>query len=172
MSYLVLVVLSLLWLGFFLPSLLQSRRTSSPLGSAETFRESLTRISTGAAVTPESVAARAARRPPRRSRATIARQRDVLTALGAGVLGSVVLTVAFGGAARWLIVLSVLSLVSYAALLRLRVVQSMTRRGSVTPLAPRPSRAVPEDAGDADQVVPSVARREADAQQELERVAG
>ena len=53
MAYLVLVVLSLLWLGFFLPSLLQTRRTASPLGSSETFQQSLTRISTGHVVTAE-----------------------------------------------------------------------------------------------------------------------
>ena len=167
MAYLVLVVLSLLWLGFFLPSLLQSRRTSSPLGSSETFQESLTRISTGRAVTPEEAAAAARRRPPRRSRRQIARQRETLMVLSAAVLAAIVIGIAFGGFARWLVVPAVVALLGYVALLRLRVVvASAPRRTAIPP--PRTFPAV----GHEPQVVPSVRRRVAEQERTLERVAG
>jgi hypothetical protein len=162
MSYLVLVVLSLLWLGFFFPSLLQSRRTSSPLGSVETFQESLTRISMGRAVTAEEVEA-AARRRPRRSRREIARQRDALAVLGAAVIGSIALMLAFGGPTRWLVVLSIGALAGYVGKLRLRVLHETAPRRMPVP-APK---TFPVEAG----IVPSVRRRPApDA--ELERLAG
>ena len=171
MSYLVLVALSLLWLGFFLPSLLQSRRTSSPLGSVETFQESLTRISTGHAVTPEEAAAAVHRRRPPRSRKEIARQRDTLMALTAAVAGAIVLGFAFGGVARWLVVPAALSLLGYVAVLRLRVVQASAPRRTPIP-APRTFPVPVARAGDPD-VVPSVRRRSGEhLERELERVAG
>ena len=171
MSYLVLVALSLLWLGFFLPSLLQSRRTSSPLGSVETFQESLTRISTGHAVTPEEAAAAARRRRPPRSRKEIARQRDILTGLTAGVAASIALSFAFGGPARWLIVPAALSLIGYVAVLRLRVVQARAPRRMPVP-APR-TFPVTEARSPEPDVVPSVRRRSGQIpDRELERVAG
>ena len=172
MSYLVLVVLSLLWLGFFLPSLLQSRRASSPFDSAESFQQSLTRISTGSAVTGEE--ADKPSRARRRSRREIAKQRDILMVLLAAVVGSVVLAVAFGGAARALAALTVLGFIGYVAALRAQVV-----RGELPQRAPRrrpasqPGRAVPPAAASEPVVVPSVRRRAVpDDDRELERIAG
>ena len=171
MSYLVLVVLSLLWLGFFLPSLLQSRRASSPFASAETFQQSLTRISTGQAVTADGADETSRRR--RRSRREIARQRETLMVLGAAVVGSVVLAVAFGGAARALAALTILGFVGYVALLRAQVV-----RDSLPQRRPQPRRAParPETpaAGAAEPaVIPSVRRRSVpDDDRVFERIAG
>ena len=163
MSYLVVVLLSLLWLGFFLPSLLQARR-SSPLASASTFQQSLTRISTGRAVDADATPAPAARR---RSRREIARQRDVLAVLTAVTLATIVLAVMFGGAARLLVVPSTMALVGYLAALRARAAQARVAprprtRAPVRPAAP----AAPADDG----VVPSVRRRLA--ADELDRIAG
>jgi hypothetical protein len=160
MSYLVVVVLSLLWLGFFLPGLLQARRSSSPLASATTFQESLTRISTGHAVTPEEAAA-AARRRRRKSRREIARQRDTLAALSAVFIGTLAITITFGGPIRWLVAPAALALVGYVIALRLQV----TAAAPPPPLRARPPAP--------DGVVPSVRRREAVGEsRELERIAG
>lgn len=167
MAYLVLVVLSLLWLGFFLPSLLQSRRTASPLGSSETFQQSLTRISTGHAVTAEEAATAARRRPPRRSRRQIARQRDTLMVLSAAVLGSLVLGIAFGGLARWLVVPTAAALIAYVTLLRMRVLLASAPRRAPIP----PPRTFPVSREEAE-VVPSVRRRDSAEQRPLERIAG
>lgn len=167
MSYLVLVVLSLLWLGFFLPSLLQARRSSSPLNSATTFQESLTRISNGRVVTPEE-AAEAANRRLRRTRREIARQRDVLAALAASFIAAVVLGFAFGGAARWLVVPTGLGLAGYVVMLRIQAEQRQAARPRRTPA--RPGTAAGRSG---DGVVPSVSRRSAGASSsELERIAG
>lgn len=162
MSYLVVVLLSLLWLGFFLPGLLQARR-SSPLASASTFQESLARISTGRAVDSERTDPPVARR---RSRREIARQRDVLAVLTAVVLGTIVLAVMFGGPARWLVVPSTLALAGYLAMLRTLAVQSQAAARRRPHAQPRPAPPAPTD----DDVVPSVRRRVAS--DDLERIAG
>ena len=160
MSYLVVVVLSLLWLGFFLPGLLQARRTSSPLASATTFQESLTRISTGHAITAAE-AAEAARRRRRKSRREIARQRDILAALSAAFIGTLAIAISFQGPIRWLVAPAALGLVGYVIALRLQV---------TTAAAPPPMRARPPAQ---DGIVPSVRRREAAGEsRELERIAG
>ena len=160
MSYLVVVVLSLLWLGFFLPGLLQARRTSSPLASATTFQDSLTRISTGHAITPAE-AAEAARRRRRKSRREIARQRDTLAALSALFIGTLAVTITFEGAIRWLVAPAALGLIGYVIALRLQVVAA-----SLPPPIPvAPAREA--------EIVPSVRRREATGESgELERIAG
>lgn len=158
MSYLVVVVLSLLWLGFFLPGLLQSRRSSSPLASAMTFQECLTRISTGRAVTPEAAAA--AHRRRRKSRRVIARQRDTLAALSAVFIATLVLAITFDGFVRWLVAPAALALVGYVIALRLQAVES-TMVHSAAARPPEP------------EVVLSVRRREhVPEPQELERIAG
>ena len=167
MSYVVVVLLSLLWLGFFLPGLLQARR-SSPLASASTFQESLTRISTGQAVGAEQQAVAPARR---RSRREVARQRDVLAVLSAVALGSIVVALAFGGWTRWLAVPAVLALGGYVAMLRAQALRTRTARRPVSrPALPAGAvpvvRPEPQDEG----VVPSVRRRVA--AQDLERIAG
>lgn len=165
MSYLVLVVLSLLWLGFFLPGLLQARRSSSPLASASTFQESLTRISTGRAVSPEDVAA-AARRS-RNSRLQVARQLEILAVLSAAFLASLVLAVAFGGVVRWATVPTGIALLGYVAALRLRAVHVAPRRRGQPPRPRGPVHVADE------QIVPSVGRRPSGGQRpELERIAG
>jgi hypothetical protein len=167
MSYLVVVLLSLLWLGFFLPGLLQARRTSSPLATATTFQESLTRISTGHAVTGEE-AAEAARRRRRKSRREIARQRDILAALSAVFIGTLAIAVAFDGPIRWLVAPAALGLVGYVIALRLQVMAA----SEPPPLPLQP----PAPASD---IVLSVRRREAAGEagaagesRELERIAG
>ena len=171
MSYIVLVVLSLLWLGFFLPSLLQARRTQSPLNSASTFQDSLTRISRGKVVLPED-AAQASRRGPRRSRREIARQRDVLAALAASFIASAVLGLAFGGAVRWLVVPTSIALIGYVVALRIQAEQRRAPRARRRVPAPR-TYAAPPPPPAADGVVPSVGRRSAvEAARELERIAG
>ena len=160
MSYLVVVVLSLLWLGFFLPGLLQARRTSSPLASATTFQESLTRISTGHAVTPAEAAAAAGKRR-RKSRREIARQRDILAALSAVFIGTLAIAIAFEGPVRWLVAPAALGLVGYVIALRSQV----TAAASPPPVRVRPQAQ--------DGIVPSVRRREATGEsRELERIAG
>lgn len=157
MSYLVVVVLSLLWLGFFLPGLLRSRHTSSPLASATTFQECLTRISTGTAVTPEE----AARRRRRKSRREIARQRDVLAALSAIFIATLTLAIAFTGPIRWLVAPAALALAGYVIALRLQAVAATE---------PLPLPAPTQSQAD---IVPSVRRREPAPQPaELERIAG
>lgn len=161
MSYLVVVVLSLLWLVFFGPGLLQARRTSSPWASATTFQQSLTRISTGRAVTPDQ---QQIRRPTRRSRRAIARRRDVLSALTAAVIASVAAGVALGGFARWLVVPAMAALIGYVALLRARVVQSHAPRPIAVPFADPPALR------GQDEVVPSVRRRTPEGS--FERIAG
>lgn len=166
MSYVVVVLLSLLWLGFFLPGLLQARR-SSPLASASTFQDSLTRISTGHAVDAEQSAGA----PGRRSRRELARQRDVLAVLSAVALGSVVVAFAFGGWTRWLAVPAVLAFFGYVAALRVQTVNARAarRRPAARPAEPiTPPVVRPEPLGDG--VVPSVRRRVA--AQDLERIAG
>jgi hypothetical protein len=160
MSYLVVVLLSLLWLGFFAPSLLQARR-SSPLASASTFQDSLTRISNGRAVDAASQP-----RPRRRSRREIARQRDILAVLGAAVVASLVLGLVFGGAARWLVVPTVLAFVGYVAALRAQVVQLREQRHALAP----PPRLVPAPPEPDDGIVPSVRRRVPSG--DFERIAG
>ncbi len=166
MSYLVLVVLSLLWLGFFLPGLLQARRMSSPYDSAATFQQSLTRISTRRPVMPGDAAT--SRAPQRRtSRRQIARQREVLAVLAAAAAGSVVLAVAFAGAVRLLPLPAVGALIAYVAMLRLRVV-----RGHVS--SARPPRDVPPTAPVQleTEVVQTVRRRHGEPTPQLERIAG
>ena len=159
MSYLVVVVLSLLWLGFFLPGLLQARRTSSPLASATTFQESLTRISMGHAITPAE-AAEAARRRRRKSRREIARQRDILAALSAVFIASLAIAITFTGPIRWLVAPASLCLIGYVVALRLQVM------AAADPIVPPAPRAAPD-------IVPSVRRREASGESfELERIAG
>ena len=168
MSYIVFVVLSLLWLGFFLPSLLQARRSQSPLNSATTFQASLMRIARGRVVLPQD-SAQTTRRGPRRSRREIARQRDVLAALAACFVASAVLGLAFGGALRWLVVPAGLVLIGYVFALRRQAAQRRAPRRRATP--PPRTYAPPPPADDG--VVPSVGRRSAvDAAQELERIAG
>ena len=160
MSYLVVVVLSLLWLGFFLPGLLQARRTSSPLASATTFQESLTRISTGHAITPAEAAA-AARNRRRKSRREIARQRDILAALSAVFIATLAIAISFEGPIRWLVAPAALGLVGYVIALRLQVMAA----------ASPPPLPVPKRVDTA--IVPSVRRREATGEsRELERIAG
>lgn len=163
MSYLIVVLLSLLWLGFFLPGLMQARR-SSPLVSASTFQESLRRISTGRAVDTETPHPPAARR---RSRRQIARQRDVLAGLTAALLATIVLAVMFGGPVGWLVVPSTLALMGYLGALRVRAVQA---RAAARRRAHAPSRPAVRPAPTDDGVVPSVRRRVA--AEEFERIAG
>lgn len=158
MSYLVVVLLSLLWLGFFLPGLLKARRTSSPLASATTFQESITRISTGHAITPAEAAAARRRRKSRRE---IARQRDILSALSAVFIGTLALAITFEGPVRWLVAPAALGLVGYVIALRTQAV------ARAEPLL------LPETPTTEPTVVPSVLRREPAAEsRELERVAG
>lgn len=168
MSYLVVVLLSLLWLGFFLPGLLQARRTSSPLNSATTFQESLTRISNGRAVTPADAAQAARRRP--RSRREIARQRDVLMVLAATFGCTVALGFAFGGPVRWLVVPAAVAFFGYVIVLRVQAAERRLARQSAA-AARRAALQLAEDG-----VVPSVGRRwTAPAQsehREMERIAG
>ena len=175
MSYLVLVALSLLWLGLFLPGLLQARR-SSPFVSATTFQRSLTRISTGmAARRPQGAQAaapvrsgRVRRRPSRQ----VARRRDTLMALSAAVIGAAAIGLSFGGLFLLIIVPPLLALVGYIVVLRLQVARRRVaerRAGSVV-VSP------PSVAPDADGIVPSVRRRvvpvETEEPAELERLAG
>ena len=173
MSYVVLVVLSLLWLGFFLPGLLQTRR-SSPFVSATDFKESLTRISTGVAVEPPAAGVAPAVARPRRSRREIARRRDTLLGLCAAVVAGLALGLSFGGLLRLLAVPPALALVAYIAMLRMEVANS-SARPLARPVQPRPavepaSTVVVVDDG----VVPSVRRRPVtpDEAAELERLAG
>lgn len=176
MSYVVLVLLSLLWLGFFLPGLLQARR-SSPFVSASDFQQSLTRISNGVAVDasstpPPAVASR------RRSRREIARRRDTLLCLVASVIAGVALGLSFGGILRWLALPPAVALVTYVAMLR---ADATRRRRRVTPAmrvaAPPVTGSPGPRAPGEDGVVPSVGRRTpapaATAESaELERIAG
>ncbi|MPZ72304.1 MAG: hypothetical protein GEU74_03610 [Nitriliruptorales bacterium] len=113
MGYFVLVLLSLLWLGFFLPGLLQARR-SSPYVSATDFKESLQRISAGLAVEPITPAPRV-----RRSRREIARRRDTLLGLVAATIGGVAMGLSFGGALWLLAVPPTVALVFYVIMLRI-----------------------------------------------------
>ena len=179
MSVLVLVVLSLLWLGLFLPGLLQARR-SSPFVSATTFQRSLTRISTGmAALRPEGQhgqvqAPRPA--PRRRPSRQVARRRDTLMALGAAVIGATAIGLSFGGLFWLLVVPSLVALAGYVLALRLQVAR---RRSTARPAAPAYGThtvPVPAAAPDQDGIVPSVARRAAPIPAaedvELERLAG
>ena len=160
MSYLVVVLLSLLWLGFFLPGLVQARRTS-PLVSATTFQESIARISNGHAVTPAGTAAAARRR--RKSRREIARQRDILSALSARFIASLAVAISFEGPIQWVVAPAALGLVGYVVALRR---QAVSRRVPQLPAA-KVAKA-PEPV-----VVPSVKRREPAAEsRELERIAG
>lgn len=164
MSLLVVVVLSVLWLAFFIPGL-RDRRSSSPYASAATFQECLARISTGRAVDAEQVA----RQPrPRLSRRQIQRRRDTLLGLSGAVVAGAILGMSLGGAAILLVVPPLLAVVSYLVVLRADVVRAAERRAATPappPAAPRLATA-PED-GD---VVPSVKRRAE--VPELERIAG
>lgn len=125
MSLLVVALLSLLWLGFFLPSLLQARRTSSPYASATTFQDSLRRLGEAPYPRPPEAAP-----TPRRSHraAVAARRRDTLAVLTAAVLAGALLAVGFGGWATWAVLPPAVALVGYVVMLRLDAVRRSARR--------------------------------------------
>ena len=169
MSFLVVALLSLLWLGFFLPSLLQARRTSSPNASATTFQDSLRRL--GEAPYPRPPHGHRQPAPPhaRRSRraAVAARRRDILAALGAAVIAGAALAVSFRGWAVWAPVGPVVALTAYVVMLRRDVARRVARGRAnaavrvhprdVAAAAVRPGRA--HAAVEEAEIVPSVARR-------------
>lgn len=167
MSLLVVALLSLLWLGFFLPSLLEARRTSSPYASATTFQDSLRRLGE----VPHPKSQEAATSPRRSARATVAaRRRDTLAVLTAAVLAGALLAVGFGGWATWAVLPPTVALVGYVVLLRLDAVRRSARRSRsivaahtmaeparLAPLPPADTVARP--APDEPAIVPSVRRR-------------
>jgi hypothetical protein len=179
MSYVVLGLLSLLWLGLFLPGLLQARR-SSPFVSATTFQQSLTRISTGmAALRPEGQRAaaqsprtRTRRRPSRR----VARRRDTLMALSAAVIGAAAVGISFGGLFLLLIVPPLLALTGYVVMLRIQVARRSAMVRAAAPAYAETVAPPPVATPDQDGIVPSVRRRVPamvpDDDVELERLAG
>jgi hypothetical protein len=181
MSYLVLVLLSVLWLGFFVPSLLQARRTSSPYTSASTFQDSLRRIAT----VPEAQGQAPA--PPLRPRPRpvpgTARRRDLLAVLLAAVAAGVVVMIGFDGPADWAAVPPAVVLCGYVVLLRRDARRRTSARReslSAMPVAiedEAPHVPTVEPSGgvvielDAIPIVPSVRRRDG-ALGDAERIAG
>jgi hypothetical protein len=169
MSFLVVALLSVLWLAFFLPSLLQARRISSPYASATTFQDSLRRLGEVPYPRPPGNAHPAA--PASRAAAVAARRRDTLSVLAAATIAGVMIAVGFGGWARWAVLPPALALIGYVVLLRREVVRRCAQRAQahVDDHAPVPMPAVADVASSAaqsaplldDEIVPSVARRSA-----------
>ena len=175
MSYLIVVLLSILWAAVFLPGVIAARRSSSPYATATTFQRSLARISTGrpaAPGVPAEVKAPAPMPPAtRKPRSRQAAQRRELIAIVAAVgTASVVLAATFGGAARWVAVLPVLVLVGHVAALRYHARTAATRRARRAVVQPPAVVVTPPPATDG--VVPSVRRRRDPAADDLERIAG
>lgn len=164
MSYVVVVLLSVLWLAFFLPSLLAARRTSSPLASAETFRHSLASLAESPA-TPT----RGGDRPPLRHRRTAGRRRAVFAGLLVTSVAAAAVGATVGGAAWVAPAVTVAALCGYVALLRRQALRRRSRQVRVSAVA----RGVPTTrrAGEPAAVIPSVGRR-LDAAERLERIAG
>lgn len=177
MSYLVVVLLSLLWLGFFLPGLLEARRTSSPYSSASTFQASLRRLGEAPGQGRAAEAGPHPRHPTRpvtaRS-AVAARRRDTLAVLIAVLLAAVIIAVGFGGWTVWGVVPPSVALTAYVAVLRRAAVRRRARGRSVAGL--QVSRSAPDPgpaagAGGEPLIVPSVRRRSLPPT-EPERIAG
>lgn len=183
MSFLVVALLSVLWLGFFLPSLLQARRTSSPYASATTFQDSLRRL--GEVPYPQQPGTQQTHRRVSRQAMIAARRRDILAVLSAAVIAGALLAVAFGGWAVWAVPPPVVALAAYVALLRRDAVRRSARRAKVRSLEPAtlpgPSHVgapvadgaafvAQEPAAEEPGIVPSVRRRSA--AQPPERMAG
>ena len=147
-----------MWLGFFLPSFLQSRQSSSPYASATTFQESLRRISESRPSTSPSIpgpqAAAKGRTSRRRPSGVAARRRDVLAGLSGLVILSSLLAVSIKGIAVWAPVPAVMVLVGYVVVLRTRVVGARRARPAVVPAPPAVLVPVADD-----RIVPSVRRR-------------
>ena len=169
MSFIVVALLSLLWLVFFLPSLLEARRTSPPYASAPTFQDSLRRL--GEAPHPGG--------RPSPAAVKIARRRETLAVLSAMVVAGAAVGVGFGGWAVWAVVPPVLALAAYVVRLRRDVVRRSARRPAVAadrrrPTAGQPAPPVPvapvAPVDDDAEIVPSVHRRSA--MRTPERMAG
>lgn len=179
MSFLVVAVLSLLWLVFFLPSFLQTRQHSSPYLSATTFQESLRRLGEPTPSTANGQPRTGRRTPAQQRKSRVAaRRRDVLAGLSGFVVLSALLAVSVGGAAVWAPVPATAALVGYVVVLRARVVsQRRTGRVASTPVA-QPQVPAPAAQDDVDgEIVPSVRRRGVDGAapsqpEPLERIAG
>lgn len=151
MGYLVVVLLSVLWLVFFLPSLLRARRSSSPLVSATAFQQSIRRLGEGTAAIDG-----------RKRVSRVVRQRRVtLTALAVAQGASLVVAVTVGGRAVWSVVPATTVLVGYVCMLRLHVVRSG-----------RPARPTVRVLPPEEVVIPSVRRRAgASAMEAMEQIA-
>lgn len=178
MSFLVVAVLALLWLGFFLPSYLQTRESSSPYLSATSFQESLRRLGEHRPGAPSPGSQPRAASGRRRGPTASARRRDILAALSGVVVGTSLLAVSFEGWLSWAPVPAGAALLGYVVVLRLQVVRGRRARRAAPVSAPVTPQLPPVPAEDG--VVLSVRRRAAvepaatDATQAepLERIAG